>query len=477
MPRGITNNIPGTATQTVWQNKQLILRQASQLAATTNGLGASLVGIEDAATNFTGTTVEDALAELAAGIGITDVTAAAATELTIAGGIVTATQTYHTIDTEADAASDDLDTVNGLADGQFYIFQNVNAGRNVVVKHGTGNIINPSGRDITLDVTNDKIFAFSNGVSLFVLDMSLATPTGGGLASALASVAAAQGASLVGIQDALTLYAATTVEAALAEVRTTALVKAATGLTIAGGIITATQSYHTVDTEGAAASDDIDTINGLTDGGVYLFRLADITHNVVFKNATGNIFCPAGFDVTLDVATDCVLVLGVGVFAVVVAFKTAATNGGGTGSALASVANGFGASLVGVEDAGAYFTGANVETTLAEVGLERVSNTIADPGNAGAIPVTRSGTCPLTSAGAGETRTLAAPSFVNQVITIVHAVDGGDIAIAVATTVNQAGNTTITMSEVDDAIGLIAVKIAAGALRWRVMFNDGGVLT
>lgn len=44
-------------------------------------------------------------------IGILDFTAAA--ELTIASGVITATQTVHRIDTEADGATDDLDTTAG----------------------------------------------------------------------------------------------------------------------------------------------------------------------------------------------------------------------------------------------------------------------------------------------------------------------------------------------------------------------------
>jgi hypothetical protein len=43
---------------------------------------------------------------------------AAATELTIATGAITVTQSQHTVDTEADAASDDLDTISGGTAGR-----------------------------------------------------------------------------------------------------------------------------------------------------------------------------------------------------------------------------------------------------------------------------------------------------------------------------------------------------------------------
>jgi hypothetical protein len=69
-------------------------------------------------------------------------------------------------------------------------------------------------------------------------------------------------------------------------------------LTIASGVVTATGSYHTVDTEGAAASDDLDTINGgTTDGQVLILKTLASSRDVTVKDATGNI----------RLAGDCVL--------------------------------------------------------------------------------------------------------------------------------------------------------------------------
>ena len=62
------------------------------------------------------------------------------TELTIADGEVTITGSEHTIDTENDAAADDLDTINGGADGDILILSGANAARVTTIKHGTGNI-------------------------------------------------------------------------------------------------------------------------------------------------------------------------------------------------------------------------------------------------------------------------------------------------------------------------------------------------
>ena len=101
---------------------------------------------------------------------------------------------------------------------------------------------------------------------------------------------------------------------------------------------------------------------------------------------------------------------------------------------------------------------------------------IADPGDAGAIPVVNGGNCALTSAGAAETRTLAIPTFIGQLITLYHEVDGGDIDVTVASAFNKAGNTGINFDVVDDSITLIGAE-KGGALLWRVVQNDGPILS
>jgi len=73
--------------------------------------------------------------------------------LTIATGVVTATGSFHLVDTEASAATDDLDTINGGSDGDVLYLQAANIARTVVVKDGTGNLL-MSG-DFSLDNTND----------------------------------------------------------------------------------------------------------------------------------------------------------------------------------------------------------------------------------------------------------------------------------------------------------------------------------
>ncbi len=83
-----------------------------------------------------------------------------ATELTISGGEVTAAGNYHTIDTESDAASDDLDTIDlgtNIEEGSILIIRPENDDRTVVVKNGTGNILCVGGSDFTLDDEEDFV--------------------------------------------------------------------------------------------------------------------------------------------------------------------------------------------------------------------------------------------------------------------------------------------------------------------------------
>jgi hypothetical protein len=77
-------------------------------------------------------------------------------ELTIASGVITATGPYHTVDTEGDASSDDLDTINGGTEGDILILRANNDGRTVVVKNFTGNIL-VAGSDCSLDSVYDVL--------------------------------------------------------------------------------------------------------------------------------------------------------------------------------------------------------------------------------------------------------------------------------------------------------------------------------
>jgi len=104
-----------------------------------------------------------------------------ATELTIASGVITVTQNYHKVDTQGDAASDDLDTITAgtnVAAGFILHLRVESDARTVVIKNGTGGADNLDvGSDVTLDEsyktyslvydgTNWRPFTFSEAESV-----------------------------------------------------------------------------------------------------------------------------------------------------------------------------------------------------------------------------------------------------------------------------------------------------------------------
>lgn len=85
----------------------------------------------------------------------------------------------------------------------------------------------------------------------------------------------------------------------------------ATALTISGGVITPTQNWHTVDTEGAASADDLVTI-GTTDNGdgfVLFIRQANDARDVTIKHGSGNIKCPGAVDIVLGDTSQVILMI------------------------------------------------------------------------------------------------------------------------------------------------------------------------
>jgi hypothetical protein len=85
------------------------------------------------------------------------------TERTIASGVISASCSFHTVDTEGDAASDDLDTINPSLSvaGEFLVLRAINSARTVVVKNGTGNLL--LNGDMSLDNEADTITLFFSG--------------------------------------------------------------------------------------------------------------------------------------------------------------------------------------------------------------------------------------------------------------------------------------------------------------------------
>jgi len=167
--------------------------------------------------------------------------------LTISGGAITPTKSHVTADTEASAASDDMDTINNGAAGRIMYLRCANAARVVTVKHGTGNISTATGADMVLNNTALYCMLIYSGTAWVAALMPLSTYTTWGASAAL---------------------------------------------TISSGAVTRTRTRHTVDTEASAASDDLDTISGGTAGDVLTISGASAARVVRVRDGvagTGNI--------------------------------------------------------------------------------------------------------------------------------------------------------------------------------------------
>lgn len=91
------------------------------------------------------------------------------TELTISSGTVTRTANYHTIDTEADASTDDLTDINGGDTGEPIIIRSNNNARDPTLIDNAGDFRLVS--DFTLTHVRDSIFLFNNNTT-FVVEIS-----------------------------------------------------------------------------------------------------------------------------------------------------------------------------------------------------------------------------------------------------------------------------------------------------------------
>lgn len=116
-------------------------------------------------------------------LDVTKLKDASSTELTLSSGAVTATGSHHTIDTESDAASDDLDTISGGADGDYLTIRAENDARTVVVKHGTGNILTVDGNDFSIDDDDKSITLRYDGTNWREVCRAVVTTTAQNYAS------------------------------------------------------------------------------------------------------------------------------------------------------------------------------------------------------------------------------------------------------------------------------------------------------
>lgn len=196
-----------------------------------------------------------------------------ASTLTIASGAITVTGSHHLIDTESAAASDDLDTINGGRDGDILILQTVSSSRDVTLKDGTGNIFLAT-RNRTLGKLNNRIMLQRSGGNWYMIGRSLDSD-GVGVDFAVGGDLAVTGAS--------TVTGRTSANGPLK-------IGAGANLTIASGAITVTHSNHKIDTEAAAASDDLDTITGGSDGDILVLSSVSSSRDLRLRSGIDNIF-------------------------------------------------------------------------------------------------------------------------------------------------------------------------------------------
>lgn len=89
----------------------------------------------------------------------------APTDLTLASDAITITKSFHRVDTEAAAASDNLSTINGGVTGDILFLRQVNASRDVTIKHNVGNILMTSGVDFNFQAdTTIALLIFTGAV-------------------------------------------------------------------------------------------------------------------------------------------------------------------------------------------------------------------------------------------------------------------------------------------------------------------------
>jgi hypothetical protein len=245
------------------------------------------------------------------------------------------------------------------------------------------------------------------------------------------------------------------------------------GSDTAGGIFQGINLSEKVDN---SSGSDGDATVVLTRSGCYLMTFDTA---ITIANVGDNVFLVD--DQTVDVVGNVSNAIYCGIITKYVTTTTAwvditpAIQQADVATHIADTSAAHAASAISITDSGGYTIQTTVEAAQQEL-FKQSTTVIADPGDGGAIPVTKSGTCAITTTGVDDTRTLAIPTFAGQVLDISLTVDAGDAVITVAAACNQTGNTTLTGADAGDHIRLVGVTVG-GALVWRIAANDGWALS
>lgn len=199
--------------------------------------------------------LKQAVEDLLNGIQVFDmINFGTAQTATIASGVISATKTHIVVDTQGAAASDDLDTISGGAQGRILFLRTASSARTVVLKHATGNIRMANGNDYAINNTDKFAVLIHNGTYWV--------------------------AAIVAEAEFLNIGTDTT-------------------LTISSGIVTRTRTRHLIGTESSLATDDLDRVNGGTEGDLLVLTAAALNGMVRVRSGAvgGNIKLadPTGF--------------------------------------------------------------------------------------------------------------------------------------------------------------------------------------
>lgn len=184
------------------------------------------------------------------------------TVLEIKSGAIQTYNSFHIIDTEGGAASDELTTIDStnLTSGQILVLQSRTSARPITVKDGTGNLSLSTNQDFIMDSSANTIMFILKNKTWYEISRSYNNADFTGFIN-------------IGNDDTVT---------------------------IAAGVITPRSGFVQVDTEGAAATDDLDTITatGLEDGAIITLTASSSARTVVCKDGTGNMRLAGDFSLT-----------------------------------------------------------------------------------------------------------------------------------------------------------------------------------
>lgn len=169
---GSSNIRTPTAPEITQGNDQLTPYESAKNNGYYNEMSQQIGNISEEITNVitsAGLTPDATLTQLQESLGtVNDLTVngklnTAPSTATISTGSIAYARAYMVIDTEAAAATDDLDTITGGTAGDVLRITSANNARDITITHLTGNIFLRDGADITLIRTEDSITLVFDG--------------------------------------------------------------------------------------------------------------------------------------------------------------------------------------------------------------------------------------------------------------------------------------------------------------------------